>query len=79
MNDSAIFLIIGVVVSIISVIAVKKLAQKIYNETGYNGLSGFNKLLMLAMYILPIAVTMMQSGGGLVRNDAQTNGTMLIL
>lgn len=79
MEDSAIFLIIAVVVSIISVIAVKKLAQKIYNETGYNGLSGFNKLLMLAMYILPLGVTMMQSGGGLVRNDSQTNGTMLIL
>lgn len=79
MEDSTIFLIIGVVVSIISVVAVKKLAQTVYNQTGYNGLSGFNKLLMLALYILPLGVTMMQSGGGLVRNDSQTNGTMLIL
>lgn len=79
MEDSAIFLIIGVVVSTISVIAVKKLAQTVYNQTGYNGLSGFNKILMLALYILPLGVTMMQSGGGLVRNDSQTNGTMLLL
>ncbi|WP_101696237.1 hypothetical protein [Clostridium minihomine] len=79
MEDSAIFLIIGVVVSIISVVAVKRLAQTVYNQTGYNGLSGINKLLMLTLYILPLGVTMMQSGGGLVRNDAQTNGTMLIL
>jgi|GEM_PF-5944911 len=79
MEDSVIFLIIAVVISIISVVAIKKFAQTVYNQTGYNALSGFNKLLMLAMYILPLGVTMMQSGGGLVRNDAQTNGTMLIL
>lgn len=79
MEDSAIFLIIAVVVSIISVVAIKKFAQTVYNQTGYNALSGFNKLLMLAMYILPLGVTMVQSGGGLVRNDSQTNGTMLIL
>lgn len=73
MEDSAIFLIIAVVISIISIITIKKLAQTVYNQTEYNGLSSINEILMLAMYILPIAIGM--QGG----NDFQTNRTMLIL